>query len=450
MMRDTPPANPAEFVSETEHPKNPGLPAHLRAAQACLALELDTAAAGTVIVIAGADRRHLSQVLDTAHHALEKSGATQNMDEEHLPDSILRVDALNPALHQSPLVDTLADMGGAGVPKEVITIDGADLLSNWVEQVKQVQAQRPNCVVCLTTGTFRQIQENWRMIRVSSKLFIDYCQDRQLEPPLAMATDRGWEHAVSSYNQLFLGYLNDEEGIQPLDLLYDPGMSDHGVARPRDLATLFILLAKETGQEQTIEDLAHRTAFAKNTVRKYLEYLEDRMLIHRQYRIGPHGQRLRKQKVFRAHINHAGLRAALLSPTRSDILPADTALASYALTQWGHMPFAGDIHYRHGNEAQPSIDLVALGGPGTTPLLAGCVSWQGSSGTMDALETMMQDLGIARGVHLSRDSTDQKVLETGRISQLPLSFYLYFLGLNIRRSEATGKAIAMSDIFEIS
>jgi hypothetical protein len=443
------PVNHTEAASQPESQRGKGFRTHQRATQLAFEQSIGDLRAGAILALVGADRRTLSDILAATIASMELMDGSRNGAEEEVHRKFWRIDGANPARHQTPLSEILAALVSPISQGNIVAIDQADLLPNWTEQIVQIKRAFPDIAICLTSGTCRELQDDWLVQRVSSRLFVDYCQDMQAEPPLAMATNIGWEDAVQFYNRLFIDYINDAECAEPLRLIYDPSMTDHAVANPRDLAHLLVLLATETGQEQTIEDLAERTGFAKNTIRKYLDYLENRMLLRRQYRIGPFGQRLRKQKVFRAHIVHAGLRAALQGAVNNSGTAGDTVLTGTALMQWAHAPFAQDIHYRHSNETQLGADLVALGEPGTTPLLVGSISWHEVGTALDTLEDAMNELGISRGIYLSREQTDQKMVEAGRISQLPLSFYLYFIGLNLRRAEASGKSCDINDIFEL-
>jgi predicted AAA+ superfamily ATPase len=64
-----------------------------------------------------------------------------------------------------------------------------------------------------------------------------------------------------------------------------------GIGDPRDLDKLFAILARNTASEVTIEKLVSAVGVAKNTLRKYLDFLEQAFLIRRLPRLDRDGKR---------------------------------------------------------------------------------------------------------------------------------------------------------------
>jgi predicted AAA+ superfamily ATPase len=72
----------------------------------------------------------------------------------------------------------------------------------------------------------------------------------------------------------------------------------YGISDTQELNRLFTTLAYNTGNEVSIDELSKDSGVAKNTLRKYLEYLEAAFLIHRLYRIDENARRFKRAMHF--------------------------------------------------------------------------------------------------------------------------------------------------------
>ena len=107
-----------------------------------------------------------------------------------------------------------------------------------------------------------------------------------------------------------------------------------------------------------MDDLAKATGIAKNTLRKYLDYLEQAFLIRRINRVDRDAKTFQRQVFFKVYLTSPSLYAALFAPvTSSDQYfqrLAETALVS----QWLGSSAIGNLYYaswRGGN-----VDLLTL------------------------------------------------------------------------------------------
>ncbi|MEK9755325.1 MAG: DUF4143 domain-containing protein, partial [Rhodospirillaceae bacterium] len=76
----------------------------------------------------------------------------------------------------------------------------------------------------------------------------------------------------------------------------------YGISEAQELNKLFGLLAFNTAREVTIEDLAKAAGVAKNTLRKYLDYLESAFLIRRVPRVDKDAKRFQRQVAFKVYL----------------------------------------------------------------------------------------------------------------------------------------------------
>lgn len=134
----------------------------------------------------------------------------------------------------------------------------------------------------------------------------------------------------------------------------------YGISDLQELNRFFAHLAYNTGQEVSLDELARRSAASKNTLRRYIEYLEAAFLIRVLDRIDRSGRRFQRRTHFKVYVTNPGLRAALFSPVDADD-PAMGAMVETALmAQWDHEPSGASAlayaRWKGGHE----VDLVGL------------------------------------------------------------------------------------------
>jgi DNA-binding transcriptional MocR family regulator len=69
----------------------------------------------------------------------------------------------------------------------------------------------------------------------------------------------------------------------------------------------------------SLDTLSQRAGIAKNTVKRYLEYLEAAFLVKRVQRVGQDGRQFQRAHHFKAYLTNPSLRAALFLPIDADM-----------------------------------------------------------------------------------------------------------------------------------
>lgn len=133
----------------------------------------------------------------------------------------------------------------------------------------------------------------------------------------------------------------------------------YGISDVQELQHLFKVLAFNTGQEVSLEGLSKSSRVAKNTLRRYIEYLEAAFLVRTVERIDINAQRFQRNHYFKVYLTNPCLRAALFGPVRADddIMGAMVETAIFA--QWFHDAKAKD-HLRYARDKEGEIDIVSV------------------------------------------------------------------------------------------
>ena len=92
----------------------------------------------------------------------------------------------------------------------------------------------------------------------------------------------------------------------------------YGIQDVQELNRLFTSLAYNTGGELSLDELAKDSGVAKNTIRRYIEYLEAAFLIRVVQRIDRDGRRFQRATRFKVYLTNPSLRCALFAPVSAD------------------------------------------------------------------------------------------------------------------------------------
>lgn len=212
----------------------------------------------------------------------------------------------------------------------------------------------------------------------------------------------------------------------------------YGISDIQELNRLFTTLAYNTGDEVSLDGLSKSSGVAKNTIRKYLEYLEAAFLIRRVHRIDRNARRFERATTFKVYLTNPSMRAALFGPVdnASEAMGSLTETAIFA--QWFHnTTFIDNIHYARWKEGE--IDIVACASASQKPDWVVEVKWSDrpfeNPGEVGAMTDFVQKNRVDSPDPLVTTLTvsDMKVLNGISIRFMPSSLYCYTVGKNLAR-----------------
>jgi len=181
-----------------------------------------------------------------------------------------------------------------------------------------------------------------------NKEFIDYCNFGGF-PEAALS------EAVRKDPHRYLGAdIVEKVLLRDLPSLY-------GIQNVQELNSLFSVLAYNTGQEVSLEQLSQGSGVSKPTIRRYLDYLQAAFLVRIVHRIDRNAKRFQRATRFKVYLTAPALRSALFEPVTADH-PHMGAIAETAVfAQWFH----SDVNLRYarwskGRHVQGEVDIVRL------------------------------------------------------------------------------------------
>ncbi|MGB1109046.1 MAG: ATP-binding protein [Gammaproteobacteria bacterium] len=147
----------------------------------------------------------------------------------------------------------------------------------------------------------------------------------------------------------------------------------YGIDDIQELNRLFNTLAYNTGNELSLEGLSKDSGVSKNTIRKYLDYLEAAFLISRVHRVDENARRFKRATKFKVYLTNTSMRAALFGP----LDPEDAAFGNLVETAiFGQLSMLGpleNVHYARWKRGE--VDLVELDMLGQSVSLAAEIKW---------------------------------------------------------------------------
>lgn len=216
----------------------------------------------------------------------------------------------------------------------------------------------------------------------------------------------------------------------------------YGISDIQELNYLFTTLAFNTADEVSLEKLSERSGVAKNTIKRYIEYLEAAFLIKVVHRIDKNAKRFERANFFKVYLTNPSIRSALFSPLL-DSSPEMGKLAETGIfSQWLHSP-SGDLHYARWNQGE--VDIVKLGN-NQKPIWAVEVKWSDrcdhDTVELKNLLAFCRDNSLERAIITTKSISADKKFGNIDIKLVPTALYCYMVGLNLiktRRSHSTNE-----------
>jgi predicted AAA+ superfamily ATPase len=213
----------------------------------------------------------------------------------------------------------------------------------------------------------------------------------------------------------------------------------YGINEIQELNRLFTIIAYNTGGEVSIQNISQQSGLAKQTIKKYIEYLESAFLVIRLPTVDENCKSPKRIHNFKLYLSNPSMRAALFSPVKPDETEKIGHLAEAAiLSQWQHSSaFSETLRYARWKNGE--VDIVCLGSD-QRPAWIGEVKWSDktknkfsetakNSRKFMSKHKEIEDIFFTSKTHSFRGELDGKTLRI-----IPSALYCYTVGRNITES----------------
>lgn len=277
-----------------------------------------------------------------------------------------------------------------------VFFDEIQYLRDWEVHLKVLVDDHPNIRFCASGSAAAALKRQSRESgtgRFTDYLlpgitFAEFCAFRGLN-------FQGQSLNINEMNRAFIDYINfggfpetaiDGNAAEKFELHIGQDVTDrvllrdlpslYGISDPQELNQLFVMLAYNSGQEISLDGLSQKSNVAKNTIKRYLDYLEAAFLIRRLYRIDQNARRFQRDFTFKVYLTNTSLRTALFGPLQeSDENALGHMVETAVFAQIIHRRAAHHLHYVRERDGKTEVDFVALDAGTMQPYFVLEVKW---------------------------------------------------------------------------
>lgn len=205
------------------------------------------------------------------------------------------------------------------------------------------------------------------------------------------------------------------------------------------------MLAYNSGQEISLEQLSKGAGIAKNTLKRYIEYLQAAFLIKVVSRLDHSAKKFKRATKFKVYLTNPSMRAALFGPVNAQSEAMGALVETAIFAQWFHSEALEQLHYARW--AGGEVDMVYL--PLSEHLAHWCVEVKWSDlafederkikGLIQFLQnnSRYQASALSSPIVTSKRVLGWKTIQDVRIRFIPAAIYAYQLGANFHLPPAS-------------
>lgn len=210
----------------------------------------------------------------------------------------------------------------------------------------------------------------------------------------------------------------------------------YGITDVQELNSLFTMIAYHSGDQFSYETLSKESGVKKETLKKYIHYLEAAFLIKVIRRTDDNAKKYIRETQFKIYLTNPSLRCALFQPISETDEEIGNMVETAIFAQW--IPRQGaDIHYanwRMNAKTQGEVDIVGLNKATQKPKWAVEIKWTDRyydrPGELDSLLSFMEKNHLNDAIVTSIHGEGIKELENVNLVFIPSACYAYIVGEN--------------------
>ena len=212
----------------------------------------------------------------------------------------------------------------------------------------------------------------------------------------------------------------------------------YGIKDVQELNRFFTYIAYNTGNEFSYESMSKESGIQKETLKKYLEYLEAAFLIKVLNKVDVNAKRFKRITSFKVYLTNPSLRTALFSPIKETDSEMGNMVETAILSQWMHRENL-DLAYSRWKDGE--VDLVLVDDKKFKPVWGVEIKWSNRYFEMPQdLSSLMQFCNsneFENALVTTIDKQGTKQVSDLNFTFLPASVYAYNIGENTLRMKST-------------
>jgi uncharacterized protein len=207
----------------------------------------------------------------------------------------------------------------------------------------------------------------------------------------------------------------------------------YGIKDVQELNRFFTYIAYNTGNEFSYERIAKESGILKETLKKYLEYLEAAFLIKVLNKIDVNAHRLKRVTSFKVYLTNPSLRTALFSPIIETDSEMGNMVETAVLSQWMHRETL-NLTYARWKDGRNvgEVDLVLVDNKSFKPVWSVEIKWSNryysKPQELKSLISFCSANDFQNALVTTIDQTGVRKIDSLQFSFLPASVYAYNIG----------------------
>lgn len=213
----------------------------------------------------------------------------------------------------------------------------------------------------------------------------------------------------------------------------------YGIRDVQELNRFFTYLAYNTGKEFSYENMTKESGIQKDTLKKYLEYLEATFLIKVLNKVDMNAKYFRRITSFKVYLTNPSLRTALFSPIEFNDEEIGNIVETAILSQWMHRK---NLELTYARWKDGEVDLVLIDNKSFKPIWGIEIKWSNryfnKPKDLSSLIKFCKANNFSKAISTTISELGIKELEELKITFIPASIYAYNLGDNTLKLKNAG------------
>jgi predicted AAA+ superfamily ATPase len=205
----------------------------------------------------------------------------------------------------------------------------------------------------------------------------------------------------------------------------------YGIRDVQELNSLFTSIAYNSGGEFSLDDLSKGSGVQKNTIKRYIEYLEAAFLIKVVHKVSNKPKQFQRATNFKIYLTNPSLRSALFAPLQ----PTDQLIGNMVETaiyaQWMHRDWFTPYYAKW---PKGEVDMVHIDQKTQSPKWALEIKWSNHffqhPGELKPLLQYLRDNDLKTALVTTIDQEGEKTVEEIQLQFVPAAVYAYTVGKN--------------------
>lgn len=216
----------------------------------------------------------------------------------------------------------------------------------------------------------------------------------------------------------------------------------YGIHDTQELYRLFVHIVYRSAGEFSYEDLSKESGIKKDTIKKYIEYLEAAFLIKVVYKIDINARRMQRITTFKIYLTNPALRCALFSPLTISDNMIGNMIETVVFAQWAQRD-KSEVYYANWKDGrkQGEVDMVGLDIVRQKPNWCVEIKWSDryikETADLKSLLTFLSTNELSSAIVTSISTYESKKMDNATLHFIPSAIYAYTIGYNTIRSKQT-------------